>query len=158
MNLFLALLLASFGSNVLIEKEEEDDNKIGEAIGRIQRFCHSLVEFIFRRKQTKEIVSDIPLPTINNLDESSTPVVLTNDLSTVPEDIKIPTWQSLHMPRDCFPHIISKHFSCCAKCIPKSIQKGWTYLRSLTHCLVEHRYFEWFIIISILASSTTLVS
>ncbi len=153
----MALLLASFGSNVLIEKEEDDDNKIAEAIERIRRYFHFLKEFIFRRKQTKEIVSDIPLPILNNLEESNDPVVL----STVPEDIKIespPTWRTLHIPPDCFPDIISKHYSCCAKCIPKSIQKGWTYLRSLTHCLVEHRYFEWFIIITILASSTTLVS
>jgi hypothetical protein len=35
----LALLLASFGSNVLNEKED-DENKIGEAIDRIQRFFH----------------------------------------------------------------------------------------------------------------------
>jgi hypothetical protein len=69
-----------------------------------------------------------------------------------------PTWHILHMPPDCFPPIISKHFSCCAKCIPKLIQEQWTYLRSVAHRLVEHGYFEWFIIISILASSTTLVS
>ena len=37
------------------------------------------------------------------------------------------------------------------------IQK-WIYLHNLTHRLVEHRYFEWFIIISILVSSVTLVS
>lgn len=38
LNLFLALLLASFGSNVLREREnEEEDNKIGEAINRFQR-------------------------------------------------------------------------------------------------------------------------
>ena len=45
MNLFLALLLASFGSNVLREeKKDDDDNKIGEAIDRINR-C---ICFIFR--------------------------------------------------------------------------------------------------------------
>ena len=41
----MALLLASFGSNIFNEKEE-DENKIGEAIDRIQRFIH----FIFHRK------------------------------------------------------------------------------------------------------------
>jgi hypothetical protein len=52
----LALLLASFGSNVLIEKEE-DENKIGEAIDRIRRFFHFLTEFIcrpFRRKKQQQ--------------------------------------------------------------------------------------------------------
>jgi hypothetical protein len=70
----------------------------------------------------------------------------------------LPTWQIVHMPPDCCPKIISKHFSCCAKCIPKCVEKQWTYLRSLAHCLVEHRYFELIIVISILISSITLVS
>ncbi|CAF4441709.1 unnamed protein product, partial [Adineta steineri] len=39
LNLFLALLLASFGSNALNDKDD-DENKIAEAIERIQRFCH----------------------------------------------------------------------------------------------------------------------
>jgi len=52
----LALLLASFGSNVLTEKEDEE-NKIGEAIDRIQRFFHFLIQFIFHlfgRKKSRE--------------------------------------------------------------------------------------------------------
>jgi hypothetical protein len=47
--LFLALLLASFGSNVLAEREKEDDeNKIGEAIDRIQRCFRFLIRLILR--------------------------------------------------------------------------------------------------------------
>jgi hypothetical protein len=64
----------------------------------------------------------------------------------------------LHMPPDCCPRIISKHFDCCKYLIPKIIQQEWTYLRSKAHRLVEHRFFEWLIIASILASSATLVS
>lgn len=49
MNLFLALLLASFGSNVLREeKKDDDDNKIGEAIDRIYRCIRFIFRFIFR--------------------------------------------------------------------------------------------------------------
>jgi hypothetical protein len=49
LNLFLALLLASFGSNFLSEREkEDDDNKIGEAIDRIQRCFRFILHFIFR--------------------------------------------------------------------------------------------------------------
>jgi hypothetical protein len=45
----LALLLASFGSNVLREREkDDDDNKIGEAIERIQRYSRAFMRFIFR--------------------------------------------------------------------------------------------------------------
>ncbi|CAF3513815.1 unnamed protein product [Rotaria sp. Silwood1] len=195
LNLFLALLLASFGSNVLTEKDD-DENKIGEAIERIQRFVHFLIEFILgcfcRKKQQQqqrksfieneinefasdnqsisagqESVSYLPLPTSYTLEESNTSVLLNDDLVTKYEEIEMqpinnnsitspPTWQTLHIPPDCCPNIISKHFSCCTKCIPKMIQKRWTYVRSLAHRFVEHQSFEWIIIISILASSTTL--
>jgi hypothetical protein len=71
----------------------------------------------------------------------------------------VPTYTPyLHMPPDCFPRIISKHFDGCKYIIPQSIQRYWAYLRSKAHRLVEHRFFEWLIIASILASSTTLVS
>jgi hypothetical protein len=58
LNLFLALLLASFGSNVLAEREkEDDDNKIGEAVERIQRcfrfICRSIFRLCRRKKRQK---------------------------------------------------------------------------------------------------------
>ncbi len=54
----MALLLASFGSNVLNEKED-DENKIGEAINRIQRFFHFMIQLIFRRKNQTYIKNNI---------------------------------------------------------------------------------------------------
>ena len=49
LNLFLALLLASFGSNVLRDRQKnDDDNKIGEAIDRIQRCLRFLCCWTFR--------------------------------------------------------------------------------------------------------------
>jgi hypothetical protein len=63
----LALLLASFGSNVLSGEKEDDDNKIGEAIDRIQRFFCFLIRIIFRlfsRKKSTMIE--------NNMDETIT--------------------------------------------------------------------------------------
>ena len=68
------------------------------------------------------------------------------------------TYQYLHMPPDCCPRLISKHFEFCKDLIPETVQRHWTFLRSRAHRLVEHRFFEWLIIASILASSTTLVS
>ncbi len=62
LNLFLALLLASFGSNVLSGEKEDDDNKIGEAIDRIQRCFHFIIRTIyhlFSRKKTIEIENNI---------------------------------------------------------------------------------------------------
>lgn len=66
----MALLLASFGSNVLSEREkEDDDNKIGEAIDRIQRCMRFILRFIFRLlirpKRTKlKIIESITNDTI----------------------------------------------------------------------------------------------
>lgn len=68
LNLFLALLLASFGSNVLAEREkEDDDNKIGEAIDRIQRCFRFIFRSIYRlfcRKKREKIAQSNTTETI----------------------------------------------------------------------------------------------
>ncbi|CAF1333264.1 unnamed protein product [Rotaria magnacalcarata] len=106
LNLFLALLLNSFGSNVLTEKEDEDD-KIGEAIDRIQRFFHFLIEnlvyFFCGKKQrqkdadvenknnenslstTEELVNSIPSANVNQSEDINFAVPLIHDLSTTHE-------------------------------------------------------------------------
>jgi hypothetical protein len=97
-------------------------------------------------------------------------LVLTNEGATSSEEIEmkplnnptsptIPLSNShLLMPPDCCWRTISEHFDGCKDIIPQSIQRRWTCLRGKAHRLVEHRFFEWLIIASILASSTTLVS
>ncbi|CAF1923068.1 unnamed protein product [Rotaria magnacalcarata] len=182
LNLFLALLLASFGSDNLTENENED-NKIAEAIDRIQRFFNFLTAFILRLfHRNKQILKDVndnqlsstakrstnnlTLPELCQSEELNTSILLTNDSLIEHDNIEMqpiddnsispPSWQSLHIAPDCFPNAISKYFTCCSKCIPKSIQERWTYFRSLAHYIVEHQYFELLIIISILASSTSL--
>ncbi|CAF3279088.1 unnamed protein product [Rotaria socialis] len=194
LNLFLALLLASFGSNVLREKEKEDDeNKIGEAIDRIQRFFRFLARSIlglFRRKKrrkkssidnydvvaynrslstTQELIGNMSFPAMCRIGNPNAAFIITNSSTLLHDDIEmqpinvnaIPlitptTWQVIHTPPDCCPKMILKHFSCCGKLIPENFQRRWTYLRSQAHWLVEHRFFEWLIIGSILASSSTL--
>jgi hypothetical protein len=112
------------------------------------------------------------LPTTSDQEKSNGSFVITKDFLIANEDIEmrlmnsnsitpltLPTCQNLHKPPpDCCPKIISKYFSCCAKFIPERIRQRWTFFRSKAHRLVEHRFFEWIIIASILASSTTLVS
>jgi len=87
---------------------------------------------------------DIELKPLNNNNPITSTILLSN--------------QSLPMPPDCCPKIISKYFDRYKYIIPERIQQRWTYLRSKAHRLVEHRFFEWLIIASILASSSTLVS
>ncbi|CAF1127680.1 unnamed protein product [Adineta steineri] len=209
LNLFLALLLASFGSNVLAEREKEgdDDNKIGEAIERIQRcfrfLLHHFIRLFCRKKQpnskiiesvttetiyynrslagTSNTISTLPYSTSididSNKDNSHNILTISNELTRPIEDIEMTsidpitinnnnltpstsiaplTYQFRHMPPDCFGRGISKYFDCCQFIIPQKIQRHWTFLRSRAHRLVEHRFFEWLIIASILASSTTL--
>ncbi|CAF3598036.1 unnamed protein product [Adineta steineri] len=72
LNLFLALLLASFGSNVLREGgNDDDDNKIGEAIERIQRLfrfiVNSIVHLFCRKRQEQERMRPIANITDENL-------------------------------------------------------------------------------------------
>lgn len=95
----------------------------------------------------------------------------TSNLPSICEDIEmqpmndkdvtspcLPASEISHKPPDCCPMMLSKHFSCCVKCIPKSIQAQWIYIRTQAYRIVEHRYFELIIIGSILVSSATLVS
>ena len=59
LNLFLALLLASFGSNVLREREnDEEDNKIAEAINRFQRCFRFLTRSFLGLFTSKKATSD----------------------------------------------------------------------------------------------------
>ena len=76
-----------------------------------------------------------------------------NNIPTVSPDNLL-----LHIPPACCPRSISKHFDCCKTIVPRTIQRKYVHLRSEALRLVEHRFFEWLIIASILASSTTLVS
>ena len=119
-------------------------------------------------------MDNLPFPTSipieNKPDQSHGSIVVTNEGARQTEEIEmkplnrpinqaIQTYRSyVHMPPDCCPRMVSKHFDRFKYMIPESIQLQWTYLRSRAHRLVEHRFFEWLIIASILASSTTLVS
>lgn len=61
-------------------------------------------------------------------------------------------------PPDCCSEVVLQYFSFCVPFVPEVVKKYWTLLRSKANRLVEHRFFEWLIMASILASSTTLVS
>lgn len=129
------------------EKENEED-KITEAINRIRRFVHFLsgsVKRLFARESDTH-VAEIELT-------PDPPQLTVADIETAPTEHEI-----LYFPPDCCPNSISKHFSYCSIYIPDVIQNYWAHLRHLTLRLVEHHYFEWVILISILVSSLTLVS
>ena len=58
---------------------------------------------------------------------------------------------------DCYPECCVAPLTSCACC--KNIRCGsWLLFRWRTRMLVEHRYFEWFILFTVLISSLVLVS
>lgn len=58
--------------------------------------------------------------------------------------------------KDCFPECCVSPLTSCAVC--KNIScNSWLMFRWRTRMLVEHRYFEWFILFTVLISSLVLV-
>lgn len=57
---------------------------------------------------------------------------------------------------DCFPECCVSPLTSCAVCKNVSCNR-WLMFRWRTRMLVEHRYFEWFILFTVLISSLVLV-
>ena len=57
---------------------------------------------------------------------------------------------------DCFPECCVSPLTSCAVCKNTSCN-NWLLFRWRTRTLVEHRYFEWFILFTVLISSLVLV-
>lgn len=58
--------------------------------------------------------------------------------------------------KDCFPECCVSPLTSCAVCKNTSCS-DWLMFRWRTRMLVEHRYFEWFILLTVLVSSLVLV-
>ena len=58
--------------------------------------------------------------------------------------------------KDCFPECFVSPLTSCAVCKNTSCN-SWLIFRWRTRMLVEHRYFEWFILLTVLVSSLVLV-
>ncbi|XP_009465840.1 PREDICTED: sodium channel protein type 5 subunit alpha-like isoform X3 [Nipponia nippon] len=89
----------------------------------------------------------------DNLSEGST-VDLTNPaelLEQIPEFA-----EELMEPEDCFPEVCVRFFPCCSVDITKFPGKIWWRLRKTCYRIVEHNWFETFIIFMILLSSGAL--
>ncbi|XP_009873063.1 PREDICTED: sodium channel protein type 5 subunit alpha-like isoform X1 [Apaloderma vittatum] len=89
----------------------------------------------------------------DSLSEGST-VDLTNPaelLEQIPEFA-----EELMEPEDCFPEVCVRFFPCCSVDITKFPGKIWWRLRKTCYRIVEHNWFETFIIFMILLSSGAL--
>ena len=196
LNLFLALLLSSFGQ-LSTNDDDDEEGGIKEAINRIKRFFRFLANSIKellrcknkpkKSKSTYTNASNRELKsstTANEIDLSIIPS-LDTDIEKVAEtqidepvetdklnpskpglmlladlDLGIPTLkesQEIFLPPDCCsPGIYNIFFK---KMDPNSeLCRKWTRFRSITLQIIEHDYFEFFIIIMIIISSAALVN
>ncbi|NWI35381.1 SCN5A protein, partial [Picathartes gymnocephalus] len=92
------------------------------------------------------------------LDRVSSSVVSTVDL-TNPEDVlkQIPEFcEDFKTPEQCFPEGCARYFPCCLGSAVKFGGETWWNLRKTCYKIVEHSWFESFIVFMILLSSAAL--
>ncbi|XP_037986135.1 sodium channel protein type 5 subunit alpha-like isoform X3 [Motacilla alba alba] len=95
---------------------------------------------------------------MEQLDEISLSEGSTVDLTNPAELLEqIPEFaEELMEPEDCFPEVCVRFFPCCSVDITKFPGKIWWRLRKTCYRIVEHNWFETFIIFMILLSSGAL--
>ncbi|XP_075561388.1 sodium channel protein type 5 subunit alpha isoform X2 [Pelecanus crispus] len=95
---------------------------------------------------------------MKQLDEISLSEGSTVDLTNPAELLEqIPEFaEELMEPEDCFPEVCVRFFPCCLVDITKFPGKIWWRLRKTCYRIVEHNWFETFIIFMILLSSGAL--
>ncbi|XP_008498971.1 sodium channel protein type 5 subunit alpha-like isoform X2 [Calypte anna] len=95
---------------------------------------------------------------MDQLDEISLSEGSTVDLTNPAELLEqIPEFaEELMEPEDCFPEVCVRLFPCCSVDITKFPGKIWWRLRKTCYRIVEHNWFETFIIFMILLSSGAL--
>ncbi|XP_071590748.1 sodium channel protein type 5 subunit alpha-like isoform X4 [Heliangelus exortis] len=107
----------------------------------------------------KQLKAEPPPPVgQKELDEISLSEGSTVDLTNPAELLEqIPEFaEELMEPEDCFPEVCVRLFPCCSVDITKFPGKIWWRLRKTCYRIVEHNWFETFIIFMILLSSGAL--
>ncbi|NXH39544.1 SCN5A protein, partial [Dicaeum eximium] len=106
----------------------------------------------------KDRKGELSSPEEKELDSVSSSAVSTVDL-TNPEDVKqIPKFsEDFKTPEQCFPEGCARYFPCCLGSAAKFGGETWWNLRKTCYQIVEHSWFESFIVFMILLSSGALV-
>uniref|UniRef100_A0A8C3MAN1 Sodium channel protein n=1 Tax=Geospiza parvula TaxID=87175 RepID=A0A8C3MAN1_GEOPR len=106
----------------------------------------------------KDRKSELSSPEEKELDSVSSSEVSTVDL-TNPEDLlkQIPEFsEDFKTPEQCFPEGCARYFHCCLGSAAKFGGETWWNLRKTCYQIVEHSWFESFIVFMILLSSGAL--
>uniref|UniRef100_A0A803WDS6 Sodium channel protein n=1 Tax=Ficedula albicollis TaxID=59894 RepID=A0A803WDS6_FICAL len=140
-----------------IEEEDEEQSTFTEMeqspVYTLNK-CHQATSF----RPTDQFVSLTFALVDNKLDEISLSEGSTVDLTNPAELLEqIPEFaEELMEPEDCFPEVCVRFFPCCSVDITKFPGKIWWRLRKTCYRIVEHNWFETFIIFMILLSSGAL--
>uniref|UniRef100_A0A8B9ES78 Sodium channel protein n=1 Tax=Anser cygnoides TaxID=8845 RepID=A0A8B9ES78_ANSCY len=151
-----------------IEEEDEEQSTFTE----MEQVGNENVCYPGARSQNSEICEELselhmdkqlkaePPPPVGQkeLDEISLSEGSTVDLTNPAELLEqIPEFaEELMEPEDCFPEVCVRFFPCCSVDISKFPGKIWWRLRKTCYRIVEHNWFETFIIFMILLSSGAL--
>uniref|UniRef100_A0A8C7M6D1 Sodium channel protein n=1 Tax=Oncorhynchus kisutch TaxID=8019 RepID=A0A8C7M6D1_ONCKI len=159
LNLFLALLLSSFSSDNLSAPDDDGEmNNLQIALGRIKsgmgwlrsQVGHFLHMFLFHNYDILFyyiVKDDISLSEGSTVDLRK-PGEEEDEYSEMAEETMDPD--------NCFPDVCVRHFQCCDIQTTEGLGQAWWRLRKTCFQIVEHSWFESFIIFMILLSSGAL--
>uniref|UniRef100_A0A8C3TXN0 Sodium channel protein n=1 Tax=Catharus ustulatus TaxID=91951 RepID=A0A8C3TXN0_CATUS len=135
-----------------IEEEDEEQSTFTEMEQTLPKAMYTSF------RATDQFVFPIFALVDNKLDEISLSEGSTVDLTNPAELLEqIPEFaEELMEPEDCFPEVCVRFFPCCSVDITKFPGKIWWRLRKTCYRIVEHNWFETFIIFMILLSSGAL--
>ncbi|KAL9954360.1 hypothetical protein ACROYT_G041885 [Oculina patagonica] len=167
LNLFLALLLNAFDSGDDGEENEDENDKDSENEENVfKRFVGKLTQTkttsVFPAQECP--VTDGSCNSSQEIRNTARKKNLGKEYSTVVNIIPRVSSPNLRSKspvqtaevKDCFPEICVSPLTSCAVCKNLSC-RSWLLFRWRTRMLVEHRYFEWFILFTVLISSLVLV-
>uniref|UniRef100_A0AAZ3Q557 Sodium channel protein n=1 Tax=Oncorhynchus tshawytscha TaxID=74940 RepID=A0AAZ3Q557_ONCTS len=160
LNLFLALLLSSFSSDNLSAPDDDGEmNNLQIALGRIKsgmgwlrsQVGHFFHMFLFNNYDILFVLYSVK-------DDISLSEGSTVDLRKPgeEEDEYSEMAEETMDPDNCFPDVCVRHFQCCDIQTTAGLGQAWWRLRKTCFQIVEHSWFESFIIFMILLSSGAL--
>ncbi|XP_068264417.1 sodium channel protein type 2 subunit alpha-like isoform X2 [Nyctibius grandis] len=167
LNLFLALLLSSFSSDSLSPTEDDNEmNNLQIAVARIQKGIDyvkkkavpiAVGESDFEHLNTEEFSSDSDLEgSKEKLNFSSSSEGSTVNLALFGEEKAETESEKASELQACFTEGCIQKFKCCKGSVESTKGRIWWNLRKTCYKIVEHNWFETFIVFMILLSSGTL--
>uniref|UniRef100_A0A8C7SKI6 Sodium channel protein n=1 Tax=Oncorhynchus mykiss TaxID=8022 RepID=A0A8C7SKI6_ONCMY len=160
LNLFLALLLSSFSSDNLSAPDDDGEmNNLQIALGRIKSgmgWLRSQVGHFFHMFLFHNYDILFLLYSVDNYIDSSSHLYTYNVVVILFFCLSLSVYLSLSFSLSLSPPVCMRHFQCCDIQTTAGLGQAWWRLRKTCFQIVEHSWFESFIIFMILLSSGAL--